>query len=172
MTIGEKIKRCRKENKLSQAKLAELSGRSKSSIEKYECGAITPSLEAIKSIAKALNVKLEYLIDLNASISSQIDTKETIKEEIRNNLDIDNLAIKKELHKHFEGKELEQIYHGILVRECELIQNKCNQEIEAYKREVEFYKERFKLEEEYRKKLQETLDKIFETNNKIISERS
>lgn len=172
MTIGEKIKRCRKENKISQAKLAELSGRSKSSIEKYESGSITPSLEAIKSIAKALNVKLEYLVDLNAPMSSQIDTKETIKEEIRNNLDIDNLAIKKELHKHFEGEELEQIYHGILIRECDLIQNKCNQEIEAYKREVEFYKERFRLEEEYRKKLQEELNKIFELNNRIINKRT
>lgn len=164
MTIGEKIKRCRKENKLSQAKLAELSGRSKSSIEKYECGAITPSLEAVKSIAKALNVKLEYLVDVHAPISNQINANESIREEIMNNLDIDSLAINKELHKYFEGEKLEQIYHEILSRECKVIENKHSQEIEACKREIEFYKERFKIEEEYRKKLQESLDEIFKLN--------
>lgn len=171
MTIGEKIKRCRKENKISQAKLAELSGRSKSSIEKYECGAITPSLEAIKSIAKALNIKLEYLIDLNAPISSQIDTHETIKEEIKNNLDIDNLAIKKELHRYFEGEELEQIYHEILMRECNLIKDSYKDVIISLKKEIEFHKQRVEMEIEYRNKLQKSLDQIFETTNKILDRK-
>ena len=169
MTIGERIRKYRKENEITQAKLAQLSGRSKSSIEKYEHGSVIPSIDAIKSIAKALNLEIDCLIDFKEPLYTQVNSIETINEEkIKKGLDIDNLAINLELHKHLSGEELEQIYHNLMIRECDIIQKKCDEEINNYKREAEFYKNLYNIEKEYRNKLQEALNNISESNNKLL----
>lgn len=69
MKLGDKIKQFRIEKKLTMQQLADLSGKSKGYISLLEKGInpqtrkpIEPSLEAIQSIAKALNVDLEDLI--------------------------------------------------------------------------------------------------------------
>lgn len=62
MSIGENIKKFRKENGISQQKLAELTGKSKSSIEKYESGKTNIPMDVLKNIADALGVTVQELI--------------------------------------------------------------------------------------------------------------
>ena len=69
MKLGDKIKQFRLKKKLTMQQLADLSGKSKGYISMLEKGInpqtqkpIEPSLEAIQSIAKSLNVDLEDLI--------------------------------------------------------------------------------------------------------------
>lgn len=56
MTIGEKIKYCRTRNRLSQAKLAEISGVDLSSIKRYETNKAIPLPPQIKKLANALGI--------------------------------------------------------------------------------------------------------------------
>lgn len=56
MTIGDKIKYCRTRNRLSQAKLSELSGISLVSIKRYETNKAVPLPPQIKKLANALGI--------------------------------------------------------------------------------------------------------------------
>ena len=56
MTIGEKIKYCRKHLKMTQRELAELTGIHPVSIRKYEIDKTVPQPEQLMKIAKALGV--------------------------------------------------------------------------------------------------------------------
>lgn len=65
MSIGDNIKKYRKENKISQAKLAELICKSKSSVEKYEANKVQPSLDVLKDISNILNIDIGTLLGAN-----------------------------------------------------------------------------------------------------------
>ena len=61
---GEKLKQLRKEKKISQKELAELSGLSISYIQQIESGKKNnPSLEALTAIAKVLDTPMYHLLD-------------------------------------------------------------------------------------------------------------
>lgn len=64
MTVGENIKRIRKEKKLTQKSLGELCQpkSSESTIRKYELGILNPKIETIQKIANALGVSLNDLL--------------------------------------------------------------------------------------------------------------
>lgn len=62
MDFKERLKELRKKKGLSQVALSERLGLSKSTIGAYETGDITPSLEALNSIADFFNVGLDYLL--------------------------------------------------------------------------------------------------------------
>lgn len=74
MTVGENIRRIRKEKGLTQKKLGELCGINESQIRRYELGLnnSNPKLETIQKIARALGV--EY-IDLFSFEKHQITTE-------------------------------------------------------------------------------------------------
>lgn len=61
MSVGEQIKKCRNENKLSQKELGEKLGVSQAMIAQYESGKRLPKLETIQKIAEALGVPLNDL---------------------------------------------------------------------------------------------------------------
>ena len=63
LTIGEKIKYCRKEKGLTQKALGELCGMSSEKISQYERGIRNPKWLAVNKIARALNVSANYLLD-------------------------------------------------------------------------------------------------------------
>lgn len=63
MTIGEYIKQYRKDKKLTQQQLADLTNRSKSTIEKYESNKIIPSFKVLEEIAKVLDVSYKDFFD-------------------------------------------------------------------------------------------------------------
>lgn len=62
MTIGESIRKYRKEKGWSQRKLSELSGVSHTQIANYETNRTKPTLETIVKIANALNVNIAELL--------------------------------------------------------------------------------------------------------------
>lgn len=61
--VGENIKRIRKEKKLSQRQLADLSGISQSAISDIENPAVTklPNIDTIQKLAAALRVSIDEL---------------------------------------------------------------------------------------------------------------
>lgn len=62
MSIGENIKKLRKENGLTQKQLGEKCGMADSAIRRYELGKANPKIETLLKIATALNVSI---IDLD-----------------------------------------------------------------------------------------------------------
>lgn len=56
MTIGENIRRIRKERGLTQKKLGELCMIAEPTIRRYEAGTLNPKLETVEKIASALGV--------------------------------------------------------------------------------------------------------------------
>ena len=60
MTIGEKIKYCRKQIGITQDKLAELTGIHPVSIRKYETNKMQPQPPQLEKIAAALDGSLQF----------------------------------------------------------------------------------------------------------------
>ncbi len=63
MQLGEKIKKARKECGLSQEQLAEKMSLSRSAIAKWEAGNGLPDVDNLKTLARLLNVSVDYLLD-------------------------------------------------------------------------------------------------------------
>lgn len=61
MTLGDNIKRFRKQNNLTQKELGELIGKSTISIRKYESNDISPSIKVLNDISKVLNTSIGNL---------------------------------------------------------------------------------------------------------------
>ena len=80
--MGLKIKylfQIRKKRRLSQFDLAELAGIAQSSLARYERGEMQPSLEVINSLARALNVTTDELI--NGPVSNDWELRIKISKE-------------------------------------------------------------------------------------------
>lgn len=63
MTVGENIRRLRKEKGLTQKQLGELCGINEANIRKYELGGANPKLETLQKIATALNAHAFDFLD-------------------------------------------------------------------------------------------------------------
>lgn len=63
MTVGQNIRKFRKEKKLTQKKLGELCGINEVQIRQYELEKANPKLETLNKIAAALNVEIGFLLD-------------------------------------------------------------------------------------------------------------
>ena len=59
--IGANIKKYRKKKKMSQEELAQKIGYDRSSVAKWEIGALKPYAETLKAIANVLEVSIEQL---------------------------------------------------------------------------------------------------------------
>ncbi len=77
MTFGEKLKRARLAQNLSQSEVAELSGISERSLYTYEQTGILPRSGNIRKLAAALNVSVAYLLDEN-----EVDMQKSIDYDI------------------------------------------------------------------------------------------
>ena len=84
MTIGENIKKIRKEKGLMQKELGVLCGMSESQIGAYENGYRSPKLETIKKIANALDISFSELLDMCKSSETSNNQKITLNVEIKN----------------------------------------------------------------------------------------
>lgn len=71
MTIGEKIKRVRMLNHMTQKSLGEACGIGEATIRKYELGIRNPKQEQIRKIANALNIPVCYLCSVQADKKTQ-----------------------------------------------------------------------------------------------------
>lgn len=83
MTVGENIKRIRKERCLIQKKLGELCGIAESNIRKYENGKQNPKIETIEKIADALGVPEYELRGLDGSIRVDMTTTEDLLQKLK-----------------------------------------------------------------------------------------
>jgi transcriptional regulator with XRE-family HTH domain len=62
MTIAERIRLTRQQKNISQGELAQISGINTKSLSRYELGASIPPSDALKAIADALGVTMDYLV--------------------------------------------------------------------------------------------------------------
>jgi len=76
MTISERIRHTRQQQKLSQLDLAQKANLSPKSLSRYELGTSIPPADSLKAIANALGVSADYLLDDEAV---QIKDKELYK---------------------------------------------------------------------------------------------
>lgn len=77
MTLGEKIKKARKEHRLSQEQFAEKLCVSRSAVAKWETDKGTPDIENLKAISSLLNVSIDYLLDDGEKEITEVVTKES-----------------------------------------------------------------------------------------------
>lgn len=64
MSIGEKIKKCRKQKGLTQLEMSEILGITKSVFSKYEKDYVEPNLKNFATICKTLNLSADELLEL------------------------------------------------------------------------------------------------------------
>ena len=98
MTIGENIKRIRKEKGLTQKKLGEQCGIAAPNIRKYESDKANPKIETLMKIAHALGVPINELNEnITAMTSEQLDATltDTFYKMYCSELEIRTLCIKK-----------------------------------------------------------------------------
>ncbi len=76
MPFNQALRRLRKQDKLTQAELAEAIGVSKSTISMYECGNREPDFETLEALADYFNVDMNVLTGSSASpVSPSADTE-------------------------------------------------------------------------------------------------
>lgn len=80
VNFGEKIKKLRKEKKLTQKQLADLSGVAVSAISSYESGNRYPSYEVLINLLHIFHVSTDYLLGI--STIKSIDVTELNDNEI------------------------------------------------------------------------------------------
>lgn len=112
-TMGENIKRLRKEKKLTQTALGQLIGKSESTIRKYEAGTVQPSWDIISTLSDVLNV--EFIELTNKLYSSEDEMYQDTIERIENERfsDIDNIFndFKQLLHYTIQLKAFENEFN-------------------------------------------------------------
>ena len=122
MKLGDKIKQFRLEKKLTMQQLADLSGKSKGYISMLEKGInpqtqkpIEPSLEAIQSISKSLNVDLKDLISDTEDVIRLTKLNNPLVEKITNTirkLNKDNQSKTYQYTKnllHFQNRTVQEV---------------------------------------------------------------
>lgn len=77
MSLGEKLKECRKKAGLSQEQLAEKLCVSRQAITKWESDRGMPNVESLQSIAKLFDVSIDFLLDDGETLSGNV-IKESI----------------------------------------------------------------------------------------------
>lgn len=80
--IGERIQKIRSERNMTQSELAEIIDTNQKHLSRIECGYHRSTLDTIASIAKALNVSVDYLI-ADYDDSSNTSTLQVILDEIK-----------------------------------------------------------------------------------------
>ncbi len=91
-TFSSNLKFLREEKKLSQNKLAELTGVNQTTIARWENEEISPSLDNIYDLANALQVNIATLTDENLLNSKQLSQTEVLFDKTKDILSDDDRA--------------------------------------------------------------------------------
>ncbi len=75
MTVGENIRRIRKEKGLTQKQLGELCQMNEVQIRQYELGKANPKIETVNKIASALGEPLNCFLDISVKEIKEATTK-------------------------------------------------------------------------------------------------
>ena len=81
MSIGNKIKKYREANKMTQKDIAEILEVEPGTISKYESGMIEPNIESLKRLADTFNITVDELIKEEKFDVSKINVLETLREQ-------------------------------------------------------------------------------------------
>lgn len=116
MSLGENIRKIRKEKGYSILKLRELTGLSKSTISEIENDKSSPTFETLNKIAKALEIRVETLISydqLNEWDNEYHDLKEqNVKETTCEDFDEEIRAIARDMKNLSSDKK--QLLHDLI----------------------------------------------------------
>lgn len=149
MTIGENIRKFRKERNLTQKQLGERCGIDEANIRKYELGNANPKFETIQKIAKALEVYLgDIYEDGNLPNSKTFDEYyQTIKQENipreekqKKILDYATNILYKELE--FENKNIakpdhDTLFYGeLIIRDLTLLNEAGQKKVATYTKDL------------------------------------
>jgi len=87
MSIGNKIKEYREENKMTQRDIAEILEVEPGTISKYESGIIEPNIESLKKLAETFNITVDELINDKEKVDvSKINILNVLREQKEMNL--------------------------------------------------------------------------------------
>ena len=78
MNMAEKIKKCRRQNGLTQIELADKVGISPMTIRRWEWGERNPDIALMPKLAEALNTSVQYLMGLQDTPSEHGDSAQTL----------------------------------------------------------------------------------------------
>lgn len=108
MSIGEKIKNLRKENKLTQVELAKKSNISRSYLADIENDRYNPSLETLKALAHSLDVNLSDIVSDENKSESSLNQRD--KKSISNDLKelMDEFRSGTDGTAYYNGQELDE----------------------------------------------------------------
>lgn len=109
MSVGENIKRLRKERKMTQEQLGDLLGVKKAAVQKYENGTVKNlKQETIKKLSEVFNVPATNFIDAEP-ISKQVELIFEIKETFGEDA-VDLLEMFTQLNSNGREKVIEYTY--------------------------------------------------------------
>ncbi len=108
MSIGEKIKNFRKNNKLTQIELAKKSNISRSYLADIENDRYNPSLDTLKAIANSLNVNLSDIVSEESNSDTELNQRD--KKSITNDLKelMDDFRSGTDGTAYYNGQELDE----------------------------------------------------------------
>lgn len=111
MNLGEKIRRFREEQNMTQKDIAEILEVEPGTISKYETGMIEPNIESLKRLAETFNITVDELIkDEEKSDVTKINVLEVLREQkemgLKGNLYHNTQIIFAYNTNHIEGSEL------------------------------------------------------------------
>lgn len=139
MTIGENIRKFRKERKLTQKQLGDRCGIDEANIRKYENGKQNPKLETIQKIAEALNIPWEVLLSNTSPSEKGAMVKAGIKDMVDNfNIEVDE--IKPNMETSIEVLEQRHKYITLYDQLNGVGQNKAVEQVELLTKIPEYRK--------------------------------
>lgn len=80
MSIGERIKKLRKQNDLSGDKFGELCGVSKGMVSQWESDIVTPPVDRLLLLQKSLEFSIDWIYTGKISIADEISQRLGVKE--------------------------------------------------------------------------------------------
>ncbi|MGM8299634.1 helix-turn-helix domain-containing protein [Clostridium perfringens] len=179
--FGENIKRFRKANKLTQEKLAEMLGISRSTLSYYEHGSIEPNITTIMNISKIMNCSIDELmgfklkdnnnllklneIKLNAEI--EVNKEDYIKKE-----KIFNKSISKN-RRTFNELEMAKKRADHMYNELEMAKKRAERmynEFEMSKKQVDRIIKLFEKSQKRNNKMYNELEMAKKRNDRMFNE--
>lgn len=79
--LGEKIKKYRENQRMTQAEVAEALGIKSATVSKYEFGTLEPNIESLKRLAELFEVSIDELLKEDKFDVSQINILEVLREQ-------------------------------------------------------------------------------------------
>ncbi|MFV0362377.1 MAG: helix-turn-helix domain-containing protein [Suipraeoptans sp.] len=105
MTVGENIKKIRKQKGLTQKRLGELCGMNEVQIRQYELGKANPKIETVDKIASALGVKIVDIME-QFTMEQWKNTSEFQKIDKTSNAIIAIIAVLTDIYGKVEDKDV------------------------------------------------------------------